>query len=144
MKLRSIRTQQRICWGWGRARRVAQFYYNMCFDKSDFSQDMPQEHHNSVARLKNTAPLNSITMLDLSDWTCMIKITLKLYLFTIAVLEVKLIPWSGSTSVSEKLLCFWPEWVRAEEHTGILYRLKIWQDGLQRQGKLLTHPSCCP
>lgn len=66
MKLWSISTQKRICWGLGSATRAFQFYYNICSDKSDFSQDMPQEHHSSVARLKNTAPLNCITVL--SKW----------------------------------------------------------------------------
>lgn len=52
--------------GVGSTKRAVQFYYNICLDKSDFSQDMPQEHHNSVARWKNTAPLNSIIIL--SKW----------------------------------------------------------------------------
>lgn len=40
------------------------FYQNICFDKSDFPRDMPQELHDSVARLKSTAPLNSIMLLS--------------------------------------------------------------------------------
>lgn len=49
--------------GGKRARRAVRFYH-ISFDKPDFSQDIPQELHDSVARLKSTAPLNYIMVLS--------------------------------------------------------------------------------